>query len=702
MVGNIIFQGVNLCLTPLNVPVTFTRSVLNNAVGLALLGMTAPVLADDVTALNTVVVTAAGFEQNIAEAPASISVISREELEKKAYTDITDAVNNIPGVYVTGGGKAQDISIRGMNPEYTLYLVDGKPVSAGRAVNTNGSDGGKQIALPPISMIERVEVIRGPMSSLYGSEAMGGVINIITRKTDEAWTGSINTSYTKSFNDVSNDEQQVSLFAGGALIPGLLSARVNGSWQGADESDFSGGGDSAASTPDSTRKKAGVKFILTPNEANDIALSWDTAAMDETSNPGKSKPLTDRRGRPATASSSTYHKDVYQLSHDGRYGDLQLSSYLQRDISERVQDRTKREEITIFNTQGSYFWRDHVLTLGGQYKFEDFTDETNGLLYSGVPGAVAQVDRWIAALYAEAEWSVTDKLNLTTGLRYDDDELFGGHLSPRVYASYHLTPAWTLKGGVSTGYKQPGLAAATEGFGRGTGGGGSPAPHPRALIIGNPDLQPEKSTSYEAGFAYQSEDGGLNASLMVFHTEFKDKITEDRFCAPGGDRNDPSTWQCAYEGNNYLFLSTRKNIDDAVIQGVELSLDHDLTQDLHLSTSYTYTESEQQSGGFAGQPLNKMPEHMANASLEWQSTDRLSLWTQANYRGKTSDYLGRTSMRDGTPSYTFFDAGLVYRLMPGTDVTAGIYNLADKKVTNETHGVVLDGRRVNLGLSVEF
>ena len=113
----------------LNVPVTFARSVLNNAVGLALLGMTAPVLADDVTALNTVVVTAAGFEQNIAEAPASISVISREELEKKAYTDITDAVNNIPGVYVTGGGKAQDISIRGMSPAYTLYLVDGKPVS---------------------------------------------------------------------------------------------------------------------------------------------------------------------------------------------------------------------------------------------------------------------------------------------------------------------------------------------------------------------------------------------------------------------------------------------------------------------------------------------------------------------------------------------------------------------------------------------
>ncbi len=90
--------------------------------------------------LGEIVVTAAGFEQNISDAPASISVISGEELAKKSYKSIVDAVNNIPGVYVTGGGGAQDISIRGgMDDSYTLYLVDGRPVSAGgRSVNTNG------------------------------------------------------------------------------------------------------------------------------------------------------------------------------------------------------------------------------------------------------------------------------------------------------------------------------------------------------------------------------------------------------------------------------------------------------------------------------------------------------------------------------------------------------------------------------------
>lgn len=88
------------------------------------------------------------------------------------------------------------------------------------------------------------------------------------------------------------------------------------------------------------------------------------------------------------------------------------------------------------------------------------------------------MDRWIGALFAEVEWSVLEDLNVTTGVRYNDDELFGGHVTPRIYANSRLTPEWTLKGGVSTGYRQPSLPDATEGFGRPTGGPNSPAPHP--------------------------------------------------------------------------------------------------------------------------------------------------------------------------------------------------------------------------------
>lgn len=675
----------------------FTRHKLACAVGLVS-SLSGLAQAEDALQLEeTLVVSAAGYEQNIADAPASISVINREELEKQAYTDVIDAVKNIPGVYVTGGGNAQDISIRGMSSSYTLFLVDGRPISAGRSVNTNGSDGGKQIGLPPLAMIERIEVIRGPMSSLYGSEAMGGVINIITRKGGDAWAGTISTEYTHSFNDLSNDEQQVNAYLAGPLLEGLLGMRVNGAYTGKDESDFAGGGDSAASTPETKRREGGLEFYLTPDEQNRFALGYQSATQETTTTPGKSVAAT------ATGSTYRYDKDIYTLSHDGQYGELLVNSYLQHDISDRVQAQTKQEEMSVFNSQASYFWGKHVVTFGGQYKQEEFVDETNGLLTSNVPGAVKSVDRWIGALYTEVDWGVTDDLSVTTGLRYNDDELFGGHLSPRVYSVYRFTPELTFKGGVSTGYKQPGLSDATAGFGRGTGGGGSPAPHPRALIIGNPELDPETSTSYEFGYVYDNAELGLNTSLMLFHTQYKDKIAEDRLCeSPNGDRNDPSTWVCAFGGNNYNFLSTRQNIDEAIIQGTELTLDYLFRPGLKLTASYTYTESEQKSGEFKGEPLNKQPRHMANALLDWQATQRLNAWLQGNYRSETSDFIGRTSMSEGTPGYGFFDLGVVYRLTDSVDVKAGLYNVANKEVSNEDYGVVLDGRRLTVGMTVDF
>ncbi|AOH36157.1 TonB-dependent receptor domain-containing protein [Luteimonas sp. JM171] len=668
---------------------------------LALTGLCAPMaLANDrpdPTNLDRVVVrSAAGFEQAIADAPASISVVTREELEKKAYVDITDAVENIPGLYVTGGGNMQDISVRGMTPAYTLFLVDGRPVSAGRSVNTNGADGGKQIGLPPLAMIERIEVIRGPMSSLYGSEAMGGVVNVITRATPRKWGGSLGLDYTSAHNDVSNDAFNSNFYLGGPLVDDVLGLQVNGSYHTTDESDYAGGSDSAASTPESKRRTLGTRLTWQANEANRLALSWDTSRLDYTHTPGRSV------AEDATGSYYRYDKDVFALTHDGHYGNLAISTYLQHDISDRVQEKTKKEEVTMLNTQATWFGERHTYTFGGRYKVEDFVDETNGLLTSDIPGAVRSVDRWIGAVFAEAEWRLHEDFNLTTGLRYDDDELFGGHVSPRVYGNWHFTDNLTFKGGISTGYTQPSLAAATEGFGRGTGGGGSPAPHPRALIIGNPDLEPESSVNYELGFVYDNGPAGLTAALMAFRTDYKDKIAEDRYCDNGGDRNDPSTWSCPFGGNNYLFLSTRKNIDEAQIEGVELSLDWWPAADVRLSTSYTFTDSEQQTGEFAGEPLNKMPRHMANVGLDWTATDRLSLWLQGNYRGETSDFLGRTSMSSGTPGYALADAGLVYRLNRRARVKLGLYNITDRTVTNDAYGVVLDGRRVTAGLTLDF
>lgn len=332
------------------------------------------------------------------------------------------------------------------------------------------------------------------------------------------------------------------------------------------------------------------------------------------------------------------------------------------------------------------------------------------MLVAGVTGAERKLDRWLAAIFAEIEWNLTQNLAITTGLRYNDDEYFGSHFSPRIYGVYHLTEDFTLKGGVSTGYKQPSLTQAQEGFGGVTGGRGSINKDAqgnsisRALMIGNKNLNPETSTNFELGYAYDNKQIGLNTSLMFFLTKFDDKIAEDRFCTSdnANNNNDVDNYSCNFGGNNYWFLSSYKNIDEAEMKGAEFTLDYAITPSITASASYTYTDSEQKTGDFKGQALNKIPKHMTNINLDWQATENLTSWIQYNYRGKTTDYLSRTSMEDGTPGYGFIDAGLAYQIKPGVNTKFGIYNLANKEVTNADYSVVLDGRRFNLGLTIDF
>ena len=693
---------------------SFSVKPLSAAIGLLLLGSLPYGLAQatstentpaESTAVQTLVVTAAGFEQNVTDAPASISVITREELERRSYINVIDAVRHIPGVFITGGGNNQDISLRGMASSYTLVLVDGRPISAGRQTNTNGTDGGKQsLALPPLAMIDRIEVIRGPMSSLYGSDAMGGVINIITRRDQADWQGTLRTEYTLSLNDVSNDASHTEFYLSGALVPNLLQLQLNGAYTGIDESDFqtSGSFKSDASQPQTRRKNGGFELALTPSQQDRIALGYRYATQESTHTEGRSTSAATSTGR--------FDRQTWTLTHDGRYGNLLLSSYLQQDVAERVQEQTMEETTRIANTQGTYFWGAHTLTFGGQYKEEDFTNGQNVLYNAGIQGGVHSADRWLAAIFAEAEWAVTDDLSLTTGLRYNDDEFFGGHLSPRLYSVYRLNPSWTLKGGVSTGYRQPSLTQATEGFGGRTGGGGSPnttadgRPLPRALMLGNPNLDPETSINYEAGVIYHDPSLGLNFSLMAFHTQFDDKIISDRFCSSpdAANNNDTANYACEFGGNTYWFLQRSVNVGEAQMQGIELTVDYQFTDSLHLSANYTWTETEQRSGEFRGEPLNKQPEHMLNALVDWQTSDRLNLWLQGSYRSSTSDYLGRFGMIDGTPGYGFIDLGLNYQLTDQVSVQSGLYNLADKEVTDSDYEVVLDGRRLQVGLTAHF
>ncbi|MFT3800374.1 MAG: ligand-gated channel protein [Burkholderiaceae bacterium] len=628
--------------------------------------------------LDAVVVTASGFEQAVKDAPASITVVPRAELEKKAYKDVTDMLVDVPGVVITGGGSSSDISIRGMAAGYTMLLVDGRRQNSRETRPNSDGPGIEQGWLPPMEAIERIEVIRGPMSSLYGSDAMGGVVNIITRKVPNAWSGSLRAETQQQGSSRSGDIYQSSFYLGGPIKTDLLGLQLYGQKMRRNEDRFISG----FNEQDVTAGTA--KLSLTPNRQHDIVAEVGRTLQDRNATAGRSATTDSRTG---------YSKNLFALSHTGRWAVGTSHSYLQFDETDNP-GREMRIKNTEFNSQITMPLGSHMTTLGVAYKNEQLDDQGNQMQ---VADPISRLERYQWALFAENEWSVTQSFALTGGVRMNHDENYGTNWTPRVYGVWHATEKLSVKGGVSTGFKAPALRSAVADWGQITGGGGDPA-----VIRGNPSLKPEKSVSQEIGLIWDNRQGFIG-SLTAFNTDFKDKITEIRTCsdtASNGSRIE--TGNCTIDGTAYKFISDRVNVDEATMRGIEATGTWQASKSVRLTTSYTYTHSEQKSGAFRGQPLNKMPRHMFNATADWKVSDPLSAWARMNFRGKTSDYLSRTTMTAGTPSFTFVDLGVNYRYSRNLRFGAGVYNLFDKRVDNTLYGAVYDGRRYWLSMTASF
>lgn len=634
--------------------------------------------ADATTTMDTVVVTASGFEQRIQDAPASISVITREDLDKKFYRDLNDALVEVPGVIVTGGGDRQDISLRGMGPKYTLILIDGKRQSSRETRTNSDSTGVEGGWTPPLSAIERIEVVRGPMSSLYGSDAMGGVINIITRKVPDEWHGEIRMDTTIQESSKSGDIYQGNFYLAGPIKNDLLGLQIYGQATQRDEDNIYNG------YRKRNAESVTAKLALTPNRDHDIVLEATTMRQKFQDTLGKTvEPLPPGTACPRTgcpASSETdYRSSKWALSHTGRWGWGVSDSYVQQ---EEFDNRSRQMKIKNLDLQTSWSLPlgSHMLTLGGSYLSQRLHDQNGNQL----PNGPSKVDRYQWALFAEDEWGLTESFAVTTGLRMDEDENFGSHFSPRLYGVWHMAERWTLKGGVSTGFRAPDLRQTVAGWGQTSRGGN---------MYGNPDLTPEKSVTQEIGLLY--DDGeGMSAGVTLFNNDFKDKIT--RVACP--------LTQCTDGPNQFgSDPTTYMNVDKAVSRGVEASLKLPLAADWSMTSSYTFTKSEQKSGQYKGEPLNQLPKHLFTTTVNWQPSDALQAWARVNFRGRESQpTTGPSSDALVAPSYTFVDLGGSYAVNKTVSVYAGIYNLFDKQVAYDDFGYVEDGRRYWLGVGVKF
>ncbi|MDR1555210.1 MAG: TonB-dependent receptor, partial [Campylobacteraceae bacterium] len=596
------------------------------------------------------VVSAVGYEQNIADAPASIFVITKEELEKKSFNDLTEVLKNVPGVYVEGGSVFKDISIRGMGSSYTLYLIDGKPMSGNDAHSPNAMAGGVATnSLPPVSAIERIEVVRGPMSSLYGSEAMGGVINIITKKAPSEWSGNVKGEYTKSQSDTSGNGYQGSFNLAGPLVQDFLSLQTYGSILKVDEAQCqdltkSCGDKSSAHTPDYDVRHIGAKVTLLADEANSLWTAYDYSKQKKRETAGVSTGSSNRVNGLAI-------KYTVSAGHDLKLDDLILNTYLQNAVTKNpTRGNGIDYEVLTLNTQGTYFFETNSLSIGAQFRKETLADRATNVMYANINTTTNttvynpyEESKWQYSLFAEDEWNILEDLALTSGIRFNKDEKFGNNISPRLYLVYSATDDFTLKGGVSTGYKVPSLRQSADDFGGVSGGGAIPP----VISIGSPDVKPESSISYEISVAYTSKEIGLGVSLTAYQSEFKDKIssytvcdndfsTALPFCTPESATHYGSPGAPALDlvGGPYSSGSKYYNVDKAEIQGLEVTFNYDLLSNLAVGSTYTYTKSEQKSGANAGYALNGISKHMINANIDFRPTNKLSIWTQYNYRSK--------------------------------------------------------------------
>ncbi|MCE8038769.1 MAG: TonB-dependent receptor domain-containing protein [Halomonadaceae bacterium] len=721
------------------------------AVAIASVPLAFTVQAQDSARLDSIVVTAAGFEQALQDAPASISVVTREELEQRRFSNIAEAIADIPGVDVRSGvGKTGglNVSIRGMPSDYTLILIDGRRQNTSGSVTPNGFGETATSFMPPMSAIERIEVIRGPMSTLYGSDAMGGVINIITRPVSDTWIGSVSLDTTFQQDRDAGNSQGINLYTSGPLVDDVLGLQLRGRLFDRDASERMIP-DSAARDPRPTEARIyslGGRLTLRANEANSVWLDAERARQTYANDDCRLGTL-DGTNRATCAPQPgqiwgyedelRFNRDQLAIGHTGRFEAGTLESSLTHNTTETLgrtlpagsapeygyeaqggEPRLLENRDIVFDTKFTLPIDRHMVTVGGQY--------IDARLEDGAAGDQAfEQQSW--ALFAEDEWWLRDDLALTLGGRYEHHDAFGGHFSPRGYLVWNTTDHWTLKGGVSRGYKTPTLNQLHDGI---TGFGNQG----QSVSIGSPDLEPEKSTNYELGAIYDSLDG-LTVSGTTFYNRFTDRIAEGAEI-PNCLHPDGNVPGCISVGNfsQQTGFSQLINIDEARTRGIEVEARYRFAPAWEVRGGYTYTDTEITSGEQEGLLLTNTPKHKLTASLGWDVTNRLNATLEGEY------YSSRERFVDGLPTtgqnlamyeqvgnkldgYELFHLRTTYRFTDQVRLTGSIYNLLDKDFSKAdsyewqgdtyqayrytqtgraTDGVALDGRSFWLSATYEF
>jgi len=634
-----------------------------------------------------VTVTAGGFEQLVREAPASVTVLEREELKLKRIADLAQALVDVEGVDVgqnVGKTGGLTISMRGMPSDYTLMLIDGRRQNPPGSVTPNGFGETATSFMPPVGAIERIEVVRGPMSTLYGSDAMGGVVNVITRKVGETWHGAFSADTTLQGNQDYGNTGQGTFYLSGPVLANKLGLTARGSafrrqaaalkHETVDGQQVPITSFGLSPTKGDIRNVGGrLSYLLSENHEFYGDFDSMTQIYD---NANRQLGTVGVQG--GYAEEMQFRRQQYVLSHTGRFGSSIVDTSFTRNTTDtlgrtvppgtpgRIAGEHRALEATnnLMDSKLLATVRDrHVVSVGGQYWGAQMVD--------GV--APAPFDFKQGALFAEDEWRLRNNLSVTAGLRFNKHSTFGSNTSPRAYLVYSPSPILSFKGGVSRGFKVPQLNQLATGI-VGFGGQGT------IPLIGSPGLKPETSTSTEAGGSLVLR--SVNLNVMLFQNRFHDKIATGPGLENCSFRLSPNRPGCADFGNwpNVDLFGQSINVDRALTRGAEASMRVRFLRRWNVQQNYTFTRSEQQSGSLMGQPLVNTPRHMYNATVRVTATRRLNLWLRTEARsnrtrGTGASAVAATQQIGPFKGYGMAHLGAGYQLSPKVTLNATVYNL---------------------------
>ena len=540
-----------------------TRSILYATAAAVLFPLSAHAQSadspDDV--LPEVVVTATRLPAIVADTPGA-RVIDRQTIERRGAVFAADILTDVPGLSVVRsgafGGVAQ-VRMRGASPGKTLVLIDGAPVNDPAEVNGAFDFSGLEL-----SDIERIEVLSGPQSSLWGSDAIGGVIAFTTRDLDglalEAEAGSFDTIRGRLAAGVSTDR-----YGFGAWVSHFDTDGISA----ADEADGATEADGFTSTTAGARGR----YAFSDGLALDGSVRWTDSEVDLDGYPAPDYVLADTDG--------------IQVSEQwSGFGRLRLEALgLSHQFSLSASD-IRRETVTDFPTafeadRQSYRWQADGEAAGVAFVLGAEREDTEGSLSTGLTE-----DLGTTSAFATARIDPTKRLSLTGALRFDDTDDFGSKTTGRVSGAFEAGAGFTLSAAWGTGFKAPSISQAVCDYCF------SSQPFPV--------LRPETATGYEAAIGWTAADGRIEGRATAYRLEVEDQITYVF---------DPATFDSYYV-----------NVAETATDGVELEGRARLGGGFDLSLAWAWTDARDET---TGARLLRVPEQAASATVGW-SGQRLS------------------------------------------------------------------------------